>query len=210
VAEGEVQTDYYDEDKPGLALRVSGRSKTWTYFFTLGDRRVRMRFGTYPATSVARAHTLADEAMADLEAGRDPRSALAKAETLKAICDEYLGREADGLRTGDRRKATLERLVYPTLGDRPIADIRRSEIVRLLDTIEDERGPAAADKALAFIRKVTPPAVTISDRPSSPAWLAPSHANVHGPVYSPMMKSAWCGLSRKGRGPLAALWVSCC
>lgn len=52
------------------------------------------------------------------------------------------------------RKATLERLVYPTLGDRPINDIRRSEIVRLLDTIEDESGPAAADKTLAFIRRV--------------------------------------------------------
>jgi integrase len=40
------------------------------------------------------------------------------------------------------------------LGDRPVADIRRSEIVRMLDRIEDERGPAAADKTLAILRRV--------------------------------------------------------
>src|SRR5262249_12416556 len=111
VADGEVQTDYYDEGHPGLALRVSGRSKTWNYFFTLGGRRVRMRLGTYPATSLARAHTVADEAKAALEAGHDPRSTIARPDTLKAICEEYLAREADRLRTGDARKATLERSV---------------------------------------------------------------------------------------------------
>jgi integrase len=154
AAPGEVQTDYYDTGSPGLALRVSGRSKTWTYFFTIGGKRHRLRLGTYPATSLARAHTLADTAKADLEKGNDPRTALAAPETLRAICEEWAEREAAGLRTGEARKSTLERLVYPVLGARPIADIRRSEIVRLLDGIEDAQGPAAADKTLAFIRRV--------------------------------------------------------
>jgi integrase len=111
-----------------------------------------MKLGTYPATSLARAHSLADEVRADLEAGRDPRAA--KAETLKAVCENYLAREVASLRTGEDRKATLERLVYPTLGDRPIAEVRRSDIVRLLDRIEDDHGPTMADKTLAFIRRV--------------------------------------------------------
>lgn len=153
--EGEAQTDYFDDGRAGLALRVSRMgSKSWTYHFTLGGRRVRMTFGTYPANGVAKAHTLADEARAALEAGRDPRSALAKPETLKAVCEEWYEREGKALRTGEDRKATLERLVYPTLGGRPIADIRRSDIVRLLDRIEDDSGPVMADQTLAFIRKV--------------------------------------------------------
>jgi integrase len=127
-----------------------------------------MRLGTYPATSLARAHTLADTARAELEAGRDPRVALAKAETLRSICEEWAAREASRLRTGDVRKATLERLVYPTLGDRPISDLRRSEIVRLLDAIEDDSGPAMADKALAFIRRVFNWYATRSDDFRSP------------------------------------------
>jgi len=154
AAEGEVQTDYYDESSPGLALRVSGRSKTWTYFFTWSGRRVRMTLGTYPATSLATARTRADEARAELEAGHDPRSALAKPETLKAICEEWATREAGRLRTGKDRHAALVRLVYPALGARSIGDLRRSDIIRLLDRIEDERGAVMADRTLAIVRRV--------------------------------------------------------
>ena len=70
VAEGEAQTDYYDQARPGLALRVSARRKAWTYHFTWGGRRTRWTFGTYPATSLAKAHTRADEARAALEDGQ--------------------------------------------------------------------------------------------------------------------------------------------
>ena len=162
-----MQTDYWDAGCKGLALRVSSKAKTWTYVFAWGNGRARMKLGTYPATSLARAHTLADEVRADLEAGTDPRAA-AQPETLRAICEEYLSREAGNLRSGDDRRAVLERLVYPTLGERPIGDIRRSEIVRLLDAIEDERGPAAADKSLAFIRRVFNWYATRSDDFRSP------------------------------------------
>jgi integrase len=48
----------------------------------------------------------------------------------------------------------LERLVYPVLGDRRIGTIRRSEIVDLLDNIEDERGPVMADRTLATLRRL--------------------------------------------------------
>jgi integrase len=44
--------------------------------------------------------------------------------------------------------------VLPTLGDRPVTELGRGEIVRLLDDIEDERGPAAAERALGVLRRV--------------------------------------------------------
>ena len=65
AGEGEAQTDYFDESRKELALRVTKTgTRSWTYHFTLGGRRVRMTFGTYPASSLAKAHTLADEANA--------------------------------------------------------------------------------------------------------------------------------------------------
>jgi integrase len=155
AADGEVQTDYFDESRKGLALRVTRNgTRSWTYHFTWAGKRARMTFGTYPATSLAKAHTLADEARSALQAGKDPRTALARPETFKAICEEWAEREGAALRTGDDRKATLERLVYPELGDRPIGEIRRNEIVRVLDRIEDESGPVMADQTLAFMRRV--------------------------------------------------------
>src|SRR4029077_19420120 len=58
-----TRTDYFDEDSTGLALRVSENgSKSWTYNYTLGDKRIRMTLGSYPAISLAGARTKAIEA----------------------------------------------------------------------------------------------------------------------------------------------------
>jgi integrase len=48
----------------------------------------------------------------------------------------------------------FNRLVYPKLGNTQIDAIRRTDIVRLLDSIEDDNGPVMADKVLAFLSKV--------------------------------------------------------
>ena len=41
---------------------------------------------------------------------------------MRALCENYLHREAGKLRSGRLRKQTLERLVYPAVGDIPLAD----------------------------------------------------------------------------------------
>jgi integrase len=65
-----------------------------------------------------------------------------------------LARDGAKLRSLEVYRATLERLVYPVLGPCPINEIKRSEIVQLLDKIEDERGPAMANQTLAILRRV--------------------------------------------------------
>ena len=54
----------------------------------------------------------------------------------------------------EQRRKVFERLIFPKLGTRDIADIRRSEIVSLLDKIEDERGARMAHVALAYLSKL--------------------------------------------------------
>jgi integrase len=153
-AQGQTQTDYFDEQVSGLALRVAEGHKAWSFHFTSpgNGKRARLTFGSYPATSLGAARTRATEAKALVEAGKDPRST--EADTLQGICEEYLRREGKRLRSLDWRKGVLERHVYPTLGHRPIAEIQRSEIVRLLDKIEDRSGATMADRTLAVIRKI--------------------------------------------------------
>jgi integrase len=150
--DGEIQTDYFDTQCSGLALRVSEGRKSWTLHYTLGGKRKRLTFSTYPALSLAGARTRADEARAAVASGTDP--SLAATETLQHICELYLAREGDKLRTVKWRRGALERHVYPSLGARPIAEIRRSEIVRLLDRIEEGSGPSMATQTLALVRKV--------------------------------------------------------
>src|SRR5262249_48138860 len=91
-----------------------------------------------------------------IAAGVDPAHAAASAarDTLRAICEEFLKREGGKLRSLDFRQSALSRLAYPVLGAVPITAIKRSDIVRLLNGIEDNQGPVMANLVLAFVRRV--------------------------------------------------------
>jgi integrase len=158
------QIDYFDETVTGLALRVSPTKKAWIWLHSQDGKRKRLTFGTYPATSLATARAKVELMRGEVEAGRTPVPP--KAESLNAICEEYLRRAK--VRTKAERARTLERLVYPVLGTRPIGEIRRSEIVRLLDGIEDANGPVMADRTLALVRKIMNWHATRSDDFRSP------------------------------------------
>jgi integrase len=148
----------WDAQVPGLAVRVSD---TGTKSFVLvvrypGERNPSSRaLGVYGAMSLETARIKGREWLAHIANGVDPKikEATRRADTLRAIAEVYLERESR-LRTIDQRQSILERLILPKLGARPIADIRRVEIVALLDRIEDERGPAMAQYTLATLRRV--------------------------------------------------------
>jgi integrase len=131
---------------------------------------VRYRFGgrtrklTLPGgLSLAAAHRAAGDALYQITQGVDPAIArqqqkqkqrFAAADTFAAVVDRYFRLEGKSLRSIEHRRSTLDRLVIPVIGDRPIGEIKRSEIVRLLDTVEETNGPSSADDCLAFIRKI--------------------------------------------------------
>ena len=165
--DGELQTDYFDTQVSGLALRVTQNGhRSWTFHCTLGGKRKRLTFGAYPAISLSAARTRADEAKAAIASGTDP--SLAATETLQHVCELYMAHEGAKLRTAEWRKSVLDRHIYPTLGARPIAEIKRSEIVRLLDQIEEGSGPVMATQTLAVLRKVMNWHATRSDDFLSP------------------------------------------
>ena len=149
----EKQTDFFDDVVYGLALRVSPTAKSWTVHYSRpSGKRARLTLGRYPALSLATARTKAEEAKAAIADGRDPKPTAAN--TLRAIVDEYFRREGPALRSATPRRSVFDRLVLPILGDRSINDIRRSEIIRLLDDIEDNNGPGAARVTSAYLGKV--------------------------------------------------------
>jgi Arm domain-containing DNA-binding protein/integrase-like protein len=131
---------------------------------------VRYRFNGEPkkltlpnGVTLAQARVLAADAMLAVGKGIDPseakktaqaKAAAAAKDTLSAIGAEYYRRDGKSLRSAAVREGILKRLVYPTLGARQIADVKRSEIIRLLDKIEDENGPRQADIVLAVVRRI--------------------------------------------------------
>jgi site-specific recombinase XerD len=168
-----------------VALPSGGES--WVQYFrvhqTKGLAKVTLK---EPGIGIAGARKWAAEIRDKAARGIDPREEKkdarskakhAAASTLRTVAEQYLKRETKRLRTINQRQATLERLILPRLGDRPIAEIKRSEIVRLLDQVEDDRGARMADEVLAVVRKVMGWHATREDEFRSPIVRGMSRTN---------------------------------
>jgi integrase len=116
-----------------------------------------------PGIGLAAARREAADALYQVQQGKDPAAAkqrakeeqhAAAADTLEAVCAEFFKREGAKMRSARNWQRDLERLVFPVLGKRPIADVRRKDIVRLLDHIEDNNGSGQATVTLGIIRRV--------------------------------------------------------
>jgi integrase len=116
-----------------------------------------------PGVSLAAARKLCGDAMLEVAQGRDPAAAkqatkqaqrLAREDTFAAIAAEYNERQGSKLRSAHWRELALRRHVYPVLGDRLISEIKRSELIRLLDRIEDRSGATTANRILGIVRTI--------------------------------------------------------
>jgi integrase len=163
----------WDATVPGLAVRVTDKGQR-TFVLVArypgSDNPSPRALGNVGALSLADAREKAQAWHKQIATGADP-AVLAEAKaanTFRAIAIDYIAREGRKLRSADWREKVLERLVYPVIGSRPIAEIRRSEIVKLLDKIADERGDTMADRTLALVRKIMNWHATRSDDFRSP------------------------------------------
>src|SRR6476469_8546446 len=105
VRKGEVQTDFFDQQYPGLSLRVSKKRKTWSYIFRLHGKQHRLPFDTYPPMGVTAAPDAWRKARDEVRAGRDPapRHVAAKAVTdFAGVFEEWMVRDQAGNKTAKR------------------------------------------------------------------------------------------------------------
>jgi integrase len=115
--------------------------------------------GQWPDWSVLRAVEEARVIRQRIDKGEDPLGDRRKAETaakdtLENITKEYFKREGVKLKSVDARRRVIERLVLPVLGQRDVAGIKRSEIIKLLDRISDENGSVTANRCRAYLSRV--------------------------------------------------------
>jgi integrase len=145
-----------------LVLQPSGH-RSWALRYRYGGRPTKLTLGRWPTLSLAAARKGAADALHDVANGIDPsatrkvakqKAVESEATTVAAICNEFLQRESKRLRTIDQHERILRRLVYPAIGNRPVESLKRSEIVRLMDKIEDASGQRMADVTLAVLRRI--------------------------------------------------------
>jgi integrase len=149
---------HWDGAMPGFGLMVTANGHaSFVCQYRSGRRSHRMSLK--PGLTLQDARREAKKLLGDVAKGGNPlterrKTAAAGADTLRSIAEEYIRREGKGLRRMGEREAILKRHVFGKLGSRPIGEIKRTDIVRLLDTIDDDHGPSAADHTLAVIRRV--------------------------------------------------------
>jgi integrase len=77
-------------------------------------------------------------------------------ETFKAVAENYMVRHVQkkGLHSAGEIRRCLEKYVYPILGGRDFLSIKKTDVAKLLDHVEDNHGPRQADLVLSYVRQV--------------------------------------------------------
>ena len=154
----EGQIDHFDETLPGFGMRLSyGGTRTWILLYRHNGLKRRMKIGTYPALPLAAAREKAQAALREVALGNDPgeaKAAYLKSETVDDLAREYLAKHARvKKRSWQHDERTLRNDVLPAIGKLKAKDVKRREIIRILDRVK-ERSPIMANRTLEIVRKM--------------------------------------------------------
>jgi integrase len=153
-------------------------SGTVTYGYRFRNRAGQQRWlplGLHGQITPDQARDLAKKRAGEVADDRDPvaervATRAATTNTVNVVLDSFLARyvRKQGLRSADEIERTFTVYVRGRLGSRSIYDLRRRDIVELLDMIEDNNGPVMADRTLAYLRKAFNWHATRDDKFSPP------------------------------------------
>jgi integrase len=149
---------YWDASQAGFGLMVTKSGhKSYVCQYRANGKSHRMHLKD--GLSLAAARQEAKALQGDVARGGNPlvdkrRAAAISTNTLRSVAESYFQREGPKLRSIGERLKIFDRLVYPRLGARPIDSIRRSDLVKLLDEIEDGSGPRMAHLTLAYVSRL--------------------------------------------------------
>lgn len=147
----------------GLGLRVAPSGlRTWIFLYRFNGKPRRVCLGRYPRLSVAQAHRAHGVAAAQLADGIDPgtlrvreKKSEREAPTIATLAKDYIDKHArPKKRSWKADDATLRRDVLPVWGDRKAKDIRRRDVIDLLDGIVLRGAPIAANRTFAMVRRM--------------------------------------------------------
>jgi integrase len=154
------QIDVFDDPArggvPGLFLRMSsGGAKAWRIvWYPKGGKGKARTHGLkrYPIYSVAKAREEAKRFLAD------PDLALKEElqDDFNSVWEQFLKRHviARGLRSRTQMQGIIELHVLPEWKHKRFTEIRRGDVARLLDKIEDRSTAKQSDAVLSILRKV--------------------------------------------------------
>lgn len=173
-------SDYTRSEGNGFSIRVmpSG-SKTWLYLYSFDGKRRKMNLGIYPEVTLETARERFEDARRKVKNGIDPVAELEQAAnsrrqalTVKGLIEEYLERYAKRFKKSwEEDERILEKEVVPVWGKRKAEDIRKRDVLELLEKIVIRPAPVMANNTFKIIRKMFNWSVEQDILPTSPAFM---------------------------------------
>ncbi|GAB4231969.1 MAG: site-specific integrase [Acidobacteriota bacterium] len=133
--------------------------KAWAFRYRFAGRTRKLTLGEYPAMTLAAARAAAHAARKDLAQGIDPATREPELEErgpdlFGAVAAEFVERWCKPRnRSWREQQRILEKDAVPRWGRRDIRDIRRADVLRLLDDVES-RAPVAANRLHATLARL--------------------------------------------------------
>ncbi len=140
----------------GLTFRVTPKdARSWSFRFRdpKTGKTTRKGLGTYPTVTLTAARSAADKARKTVAAGNNPVEAdrrerqAAPSRTFDALADRYLSEHADRhKRSASADRRNLKKHVRPKWGKRDYREIRRGDLVALVEGIIKAGKPTLANR----------------------------------------------------------------
>lgn len=153
--------EWFDTKILGLGLRVSpGGRKTWFVRYRVygEDQKRRLTLKPYPVMSLAEARKAAQAVLTAASKGLDPageKQEEKRAPTFADLAKEYMERHAKiKKRSWKKDENSIAKDLLPIWGRMKVHEIRRRDVILLLDSIADRGSPIQANRTLALVRKI--------------------------------------------------------
>ena len=142
---------------PGLYINVSpkgGKSYVAVARNPNGNQKWET-LGPCDHFSIDEAREKARAGLKRVKAGLDFSGAPTEAaDTFGEVAESYMKRKAKAFRTEHEFRRILDSYILPVWKSRPFLSIQRTDVTRLLDTVEDKSGARQADTCLMVVRAI--------------------------------------------------------
>jgi integrase len=137
-----------------IRIQPTGSKSFWAVTRNPSGRQIWTFVGPADAMTIAAAREDARNILNRVRAGLS--AVEAKGETFGAVAENWFKRHVDsnGLRSRAKIVDLINRHISVDFRARELATIRRSDVVALLDEIEDDHGAPQADLVLSIIRRI--------------------------------------------------------